>query len=238
MPEGRLAITNPPYLGKSSAKRRHLDWYESNTYDDLYKFALDRMLANFKYIAAIIPESFITSKDFRERLSIVISLTTIMFEDTEHPVCLALFSPEKSSDYEIWSMNSFLGMSSDMEKHKITSSLDVRMKFNDPRGRVGIRAIDGTIGSSIAFCPGDTINSNKIKHSSRSLTRISVDSDIDTVSLINKANNILSVYRNNTQDVFLTSFKGLRRDGKYRRRIDFKTAREILNKAIEELSDA
>jgi hypothetical protein len=67
------------------------------------------------------------------------------------------------------------------------------------------------------------------------LTRISIDTEIDTVGIINKANEILKDYRHNTQDVFLTSFKGLRRDGKYRRRIDFKTIRSILNKAVEEL---
>jgi hypothetical protein len=235
MPNGELAITNPPYLGKSSAKRRGLPWYPENKYDDLYKLALSKMLDNFRFIAAIIPESFITSGELRDRLSIVISLTTVMFEDTEHPVCLALFSPESSNDYEIWAMNSFLGMNSEIEKFKIKTNKNINMKFNDPTGRIGVRAIDGTTSQSISFCLGENIPSSKIKHSSRMLTRISIDTEIDTISIINKANEILKDYRHNTQDVFLTSFKGLRRDGKYRRRIDFKTIRSILNKAVEEL---
>ena len=236
MPKGNIAITNPPYLGKSSAKRLKLDWYEDNIYDDLYKLSLDRMLDNFNYVAAIVPESFITSGEFRDRLEIVVSLTTIMFEDTDCPVCLALFSPSHSPDYEIWSMNTFLGYNSDMEKLKIDSRVNIHMKFNDPNGRLGLRAIDSTI-PSISFVLGNTIPSDKIKHSSRSLTRISVDTNIDTTKLIDKANSILVKYRKETQDVFLTSFKGLRKDGKYRRRIDFKTARLIINKAIEELGN-
>ena len=47
------------------------------------------------------------------------------------------------------------------------------------------------------------------------------------------ANELLATYREKTQDVFMTSFKGLRADGKYRRRLDFKTARAILAKAYE-----
>ncbi|NCU34324.1 hypothetical protein EOM27_03310 [Candidatus Saccharibacteria bacterium] len=213
-----------------------MDWYKDNVYDDLYKFSLDRMLDSFNYVAAIIPESFITSGEFRERLEIVISLTTIMFEDTDCPVCLALFSPNSSPDYEIWSMNTFLGYNSHMEQLKIKSKMNVYMKFNDPNGRLGLRAIDSTT-PSISFTLGNTIPSEKIKHSSRSLTRISVDTDIDITKIIDRANIILDKYRKDTQDVFLTSFKGLRKDGKYRRRIDFGTTRLIVNKAIEELSD-
>lgn len=236
MPDGHIAITNPPYLGKSSAKRRNLFWYPENKYDDLYKFALSEMLKYFKYVAAIIPESFITSRDLKDRLEIVISLTTIMFEDTDCPVCLALFSPEATSDYEIWSMNSFIGFNSELERYKIQSKNNTRMKFNDPEGRIGVRAID-SLNPDIMFVLGDNIDPNKIKHSSRSLTRISVDSNIDSVSIIERANKILHEYRSNTQDVFMTSFKGLRKDGRYRRRIDFKTIRLIINKAIEEISN-
>lgn len=233
MPSGNLAITNPPYLGKSSATRRGLYWYKENKYDDLYKFSIDRMLKKFNYVAAIIPESFINSGQFVDRLEIVISLTTIMFEDTDCPVCLALFSPHSSQNYEIWSMNTYLGSNLDLDKFKIKSSINVKMRFNDPEGELGVRAIDGGY-PNISFVVGDSIPSSKIKHSSRALTRISISRDVDIILLIDKLNEILHEYRNNTYDVFLTSFKGLRKDGKYRRRIDFKTIRDMINLAIEE----
>lgn len=237
MPKGEIAITNPPYLGKNSATRRKLFWYDDNHYDDLYKFSLDKMLSNFKYIAAIIPESFITSGQFTERLEKVISLNTIMFEDTECPVCLALFSPDKSSEFEIWQMNEFLGKNSDLERFKIKSKLDLPMKFNNKNGNIGLIAIDNTKFDSIEFILGENIDPKSIKNTSRAITRISINSPFDTISIVNKANEIIQEYRNNTHDVFMTSFKGLRIDGKYRRRLDFKTARNILNLSIERLQN-
>jgi hypothetical protein len=53
--------------------------------------------------------------------------------------------------------------------------------------------------------------------------------------LIDESNGILKEIRNMTQDVFLTSFKGIRKDGKYRRRLDFGIARLILDCAWERL---
>ena len=85
-PEGfTAAITNPPYLYKSSAKRRGLA-FTNDKYDDLYKVSLDVMLNNLDYVAAIIPESFMNSGLFHNRLYAVISLTCRMFSDTECPL--------------------------------------------------------------------------------------------------------------------------------------------------------
>ena len=43
--------------------------------------------------------------------------------------------------------------------------------------------------------------------------------------------------RYKTGDVLLTSFKGLRADGKYRRRLDFKTAQMVMNLAVKEAQE-
>ena len=56
----KLVITNPPYLAKNSATRRNLK-YPNTNHDDLYKECLEQMLLNSEYVAAIIPESFITA---------------------------------------------------------------------------------------------------------------------------------------------------------------------------------
>ena len=52
--------------------------------------------------------------------------------------------------------------------------------------------------------------------------------------IIVNANKILNDYRKATSDVLLTPFKGNNKIGKRRRRLDFKKAKEIVEKAIEE----
>ena len=229
-----VAITNPPYLAKNSATRRGLSFPET-IYDDLYKLSLDVMLQNVDYIAAIVPESFLTQKLFHDRLHTVISLTCKMFEDTECPVCLALFVPEKTDDFRIYRQDKFIGNYSELKNDiRLSEYSNIDWKFNDSLGTVGLYAIDNQVQASIRFCIGDNIDSDAVKYTSRSVTRISgLPDDIDLVEFVDKCNEILAEYRNHTEDVFLTSFKGLRKDNKYRRRLDFKTAKNILNKAME-----
>lgn len=221
-----ICITNPPYLAQNSAKRRGLLYPETN-YDDLYKFAIDKCLKHCKNVGAIIPASFLNSKLFRDRLSHYILLNTKMFNDTEHPVCLALFK-EQSSDVEIYEDKTFIGTLSDFEKKLPEAKNKVEMKFNDNTGKLGLIAIDNTIEPSIRFCNGEDINPNRIGVSSRSITRISIDCDIN--KLIKNLNEMLYEFRKDTHDVLLTPFKGLRKDLKYRRRLDYALARSLINK--------
>ena len=95
--------------------------------------------------------------------------------------------------------------------------------------------IDNNNENSIRFCHGNEIDSSKIKVSSRAITRVS-GNNIDNIDLfIDICNNILNEYRYNTKDIFLASFKNLRKDGLYRRRLDFSTAKLIMSRALEEL---
>lgn len=237
-----IVITNPPYFARNSAVRRGLP-YPKTRYDDLYKHALDITLSHTPWVAAIIPESFITSGLFHDRLSAVISLTSQMFDDTEHPVCLALFSPAQdlsSTDFELYDQENFLGM------YKSLSSVlgpvpfgAVAWRFNDPRGVIGLNGVDNNKQASIFFVPGSSIPSSSIKHSSRANTRISgIPSDIDQAELIECANDLLAQYRARTHDMMMTSFKGMRSDGRYRRRLDFTAARNLLDHAVAQLRDA
>ena len=92
----KLVITNPPYLAKNSARRKKID-FPTTKYDDLYKLCLEIMLKNCAYVGAIIPASFLNANLFLERLHSYTLLSSQMFTDTENPVCLALFSPQKSN---------------------------------------------------------------------------------------------------------------------------------------------
>lgn len=239
-----VCITNPPYLAKNSAKRMNLE-YPKTSYDDLYKLAIDQCILNCEYVIAIIPESFITSGLFHDSLEVVISLNFEMFDDTDHPVCLALFSKHdtKKDDFEIWVGNDFIGHYKELKTFiPNESSEKIVVKFNDPNGTLGLSGVDNTKKESIRFILGNSIPSNEIKVSSRALTRISFDENTDKFikdfgleNFIKSLNKEISNFRIKTGDVFMTSFKGLREDGYYRRRLDFNLAKKIILKTLLKL---
>ena len=243
-PKGfKVAVTNPPYLAKNSATRRGLD-FPTTDYEDLYQFSLSLMLHHCRWVAAIIPDSFITQNLFHERLFTVISLTYPMFEDTEVPVCLALFMPTEcissaeatSQDFRLYRDMTYLGgYKTIIQKRKmIVPHKKYELSFNQPEGEIGLYAVDSTTGPSIRFVLGDSISPDRISVSSRSITRIAGYPRIENLpTVIDKANLLLDKYRRQSGDIFMTSFKGLRKDCKYRRRLDWATARDILSKAIE-----
>lgn len=233
-----VVITNPPYLAKNSATRDGLPFPETK-HDDLYKLCLDVMLENVDYVAAIIPESFITQKIFQERLYGVISLTHKMFNDTDCPVCLALFVPENNKeefgdkkDFIIYQGTKKWGLFSEALKNKLIPSTRKDIVFNAKDGELGLYAIDGTRGLLIRFVRGETIDGSKIKVSSRGVTRIKLNADVDIDECISKLNELLASYRKNTNDIFLTAFRGLRLDDKYRRRLDFSQAKSLITEVL------
>ena len=247
MPTGFDAIiTNPPYLARNSATRSGIKFSPDNKYDDLYKFCLEKMLAKYDFVAAIIPESFMTCGQFREKLFSVISLTKNMFSDTDCPVCIAMFVPLSlkrktlsQNDFSIYRLNEKLGLCSEIETiyRQLQSSVprQISCRFNDKSGVIGLRGVDDSRSASIRFVRGEEINPDLIKVTSRAITRISTNVDLsagEIDAVILRANEILNDFRLSTNDIFMTSFKGLRKDGRYRRRLDFKKAGEILSLAI------
>ncbi len=232
-----VAITNPPYLAKNSATRNNLPFPETK-YDDLYKVCLETMLNNNKYVVAIIPESFITQGLFHNRLYGVVSLTCKMFEDTDCPVCLALFNDNETKDFVIYSDNKEIGYYQQIKQSLAQPKNSLNLSFNNPKGEIGLFGVDNTKESSIKFVHGDCIESNIVKPTSRAITRIGLDTNntnINYTLFINSANKILNEYRESTYDLFLTAFKGLRKDNRYRRRLDYQNAKKILDIAYEEI---
>jgi hypothetical protein len=237
-----LCVTNPPYLAKNSAARKGAV-IDFGQYQDLFEIALNKMLQACPWVAAIIPESFITRDVFRDRLEFVISLTHNMFDDTEFPVCLAVFSPTLRADFEIWRNEEFVGSYNELvlaREALLKPSRRGLFVFNDPHGLLGLFAVDMTKGPSIRFVAGSEIAEGEIKHTSRAITRISLGTSISNWVLknpdvIESANQVLAKYRMVTRDVFLTSFKGLRDDGEYRRRLDWDTAGRVLATAMIQL---
>ncbi|MDR2581220.1 MAG: hypothetical protein LBC85_09545 [Fibromonadaceae bacterium] len=225
-PKGyNICITNPPYLAKNSATRRRLN-YPNTNYDDLYKYALSKCLENCENVGAIIPASFLNSSLFRHRLSHYILLSSKMFNDTEHPVCLALFK-NTSKEIKIYDGESYIGLLSELERKLPKNNDCSEIKFNDRNGKLGLIAIDNTIEPSIKFIRGEEIPPDKIEFTSRSITRITIK-ERNINGLIKKLNSNLNKFRDETADIFLTPFKGIRKDGKFRRRLDFSMARSLI----------
>lgn len=225
-PKGyNVCITNPPYLAKNSATRRKLN-YPCTDYDDLYKYALSKCLENCENVGAIIPASFLNSGLFRNRLSHYILLSSKMFNDTEHPVCLALFK-KNSKQIKIYDGDNYIGLLSELERKLPKKSDSSEIKFNDKNGKLGLIAIDNTIEPSIKFIRGEDIMPDKIVFTSRSITRITIK-ERNINGLIKKLNSSLNKFRDETADIFLTPFKGIRKDGRYRRRLDFSMARSLI----------
>ena len=257
--EKSFVLTNPPYLAKNSAKRigsnmvryfepgyiPEIQTSDLGILDDLFKFAIDKTLQTYSESVWIVPESGIQDIHdlplWRKNLHSVTILEENPFDDTEHPVCVMIFSRENPLQ-QIWKNDTLLGTWSDMvELHRGFSrgpTNATRMKFNSPQGVLGFRAVDGTREDDsmrIRFCRGEELGypRENIKVSSRHLTYIDVDLDGDALdSTIAEANRIIDEYRKRTEDVFLTAFMGNTRNGERRRRLDYKLARVIFNRAF------
>ena len=227
-PKGyEVCITNPPWLARNSATVRGLPFPECG-HDDIYKFALEKCLNNCKWVAILIPESYIRSNLLQDRLQSFISLTSDMFVDTGHPVGFALFGPETTNDVVVWSGNKTVGMLSDLRKLRpVPIPEGPNIKFNDPAGNLGLIALDNTKEPSIRFCEVQELKDYDVKHSGRHITKISADCPIR----INDWNALICQFRKLTEDVLMTSYKGIRKDGKYRRRCDWALARGIIHSA-------
>lgn len=221
-----VCITNPPWLARNSATARNIAFPKGYKYNDVYKIALENCLTYCGWVAALVPESFIRCNDFRERLDTFISLPQKIFHNTENPVGLALFTPHHTADVNIWSNNTYIGLLTMLEATTPrVKENGCNIRFNDINGNVGLFAVDNTREESIRFCPIEELSQYNVKNSSRYITKIHVDGNIN----IEKWNTTLKSFRNLTQDVLMTSCKGIRKDGKYRRRCHWELARGIIH---------
>ena len=246
----RLIVTNPPYLAKNSAKRKKLEEYNyfnsmGSMYSDLYQIALTKCMENHDYIVAIVPETIITSDylnylikvdwDKTRRIDRIIILEENPFTDTTCPVVVVCIG-KKDSRLRIYKGDEFIGFYEDMKHIQPIPSNELKVEFNNKEGNIGLRGVDGgKQHNRIKFCLPSELNYdfNKICASSRSITVLNVNIDKKLIpSVIEKANELLEKYRKDTADIFLAPFKGNDKEGIRRRRLDFKTAKGILEGAI------
>lgn len=221
-----VCVTNPPWMARNSATYRGIPFPECK-HDDLYKFALEKCLDNCEWIAVLIPESFIRAQLFQDRLTDFISMpTTSLFEQTGHPVGMALFQPNSSADVNVWSDDQYIGELSYLESLRPRPIEDgPSVRFNDPEGNVGLIALDNSKAASIRFCSPEELGDYVVKRTNRHITKVWVDGTVR----INAWNDFLREFRDKTFDVLMTCYKGRRDDGMYRRRLDWALARGIIH---------
>ncbi len=221
----KICITNPPWLARYSARRKGLH-YPNINYDNIYKHCLEIALKNCENVCFIIPATYLRTALFKDRLDSIIFINNNLFMETENPVCVALFT-KKSNNTRVYYDDKFVGTLNQLKDFLPKSKKIKKIIFNSKTGNLGLICIDNTVEPTIRFCRGDEIL-RSIKHSDRLITRIQCDGiDIDlTVKTLNRQ---LAKIRKNTHDVFLAPFKGLRKDGYYRRRIDYDLVRRMIN---------
>jgi len=240
-----IIITNPPYLAKFSAKRKNIHasvakYYQDSGFVDVYQLALHNCLISADYVVAIIPETFINSGlSIRNRLSQITVLEENPFHDTENPVCVACFDNriKDLEDVSVYKNSSYIGTLGYLEQNRLEPSYAIPMKFNDPEGQIALRAVDSPDpGNPIRFMLKEELDYNMsgIKHSSRLITIISIDPKYNAFisNIIREANHTFLQYRQRTDDILMSPFKGNQKNGVRRRRLDYKSARAIIELAI------
>lgn len=215
----KVCITNPPYLAKNSASRLNLSVPIKN--EDLYLDCVELMLNNCEYIAAIIPSTFYALNKFRDRLIAWDKLDYRLFNDTDNPVGVAYFGPDK---YE----TKIFVNGMEVEKNDLIG--DSKLKFNVSYGNYILSAIDktGTENLKVEEVYESFDRGKYLKDTSRNYVLFYSENKIDC----NKVNNFISEWRKNTNDFYLTSFKSMMKSGKYRKRLSFSQISSII-KVVE-----
>lgn len=227
----RMIITNPPYLAKNSATRKNLEsckYFENTKYSDLYQIALERMLESHERIIAIVPETFINNPICEDRLTSITVVEDKLFDDTDCPVCIVCYG-ERDNTTKVYKDTKYCCTLKGLKRYVKKPRNNINMEFNVRDGNIGLRAIDGINKDSIRFCIPEKLNYpiHKIITSSRAITLIKVDNP----KIITECNRILRNYRKDTYDLLLSPFKGNNKKGVRRRRLDFRTARAIIEEA-------
>jgi len=251
--EDTIVVTNPPYYAKVTARRKKasiLNYFEgeNDKFADIYQIAIANVLKKYDEAVFIIPETYFlkNSMMFKNDLCSITVLEDNPFYDTDCPICVACFLKGNTlgyPSYDIYKNDKFLftntGLDEILKKYRPKRDL-LNVKFNDISGNIGLRGVDGTgVSDKIRFCLPQELNYDidTIKISSRAITVLNVNradgKPLDVNKLIERANENLNDFREETNDVILAPFKNNNKGGERRRRLDFSWAKKLLNKGAE-----
>ena len=198
--------------------------------------ALENALASADYVVAIIPETFLLSSFPKDRLELAVVIQDSLFGDTDAPALVACFTKESCPDARIFTGNQPIGNLKQILALRDSTAPKQKIVFNDPTGRIGLRAVDGSDGKSpITFVAAKDFSypSESVAVSSRLMTYLELPelSDAQISNLIASSNKMLSEIRKASGDLVLAPFKGNDKNGRRRRRLDYALARKVLNRA-------
>jgi len=240
-------ITNPPYLGKSSAKRKSIEniefYFSKYKHDDFYKIGVENIFKWTECGLIIIPETFIQSslikdKEIRSRITSITIIEDNPFEDTDCPICIVCFNNIKKIDKDIliYINDKFIFTLDELEWKRLQPKNNINIKFNDISGEIALIWVDMIDDiKRIRFLKKWELNYdlNKIKVSSRAISIINIESfKMPINDLILQLNKNLENYRTETKDLLMSPFKWNTKSWKRRRRIDFKTVRALIENTI------
>jgi hypothetical protein len=244
-----IIITNPPYLAKYSAKRKNIYheveyYFKHSGFVDIYQLAIYNCLHSADYLVAILPETFLNSGlEYLNRLSQITVLEENPFGDTENPVCVACFDKRAKNyeDIKVYKNEKYICTLDDLEKKRLQPRFNTSITFNQADGQIALRGVDSANAQNpISFMRDDQLDydSSLISHSSRLITRISIEEDLVPYvdEIVSASNKLLNQYRTETSDLLLSPFKGNQKNGIRRRRLDYKSARAILEMAIQKVN--
>ena len=248
-PSNSIIVTNPPYLANHSASRKGVsglvaDYFAQSKHDNLYKIALERCLATADFVVAVIPETFLLSSFDKSRLALISVIEGDLFSDTEAPAVVACFGPKGIAevagftlgDADVYNGNLKVGTVKQLLALRTGRARSgIKIVFNDPAGRIGLRAVDSHDGiCRIEFIYGDfEYQRSKIKGSSRLMTYLDIPelNDAEIQQVVSRANEELRLIRKESSDLIFAPFKGNDKNGGRRRRLDYALARQILKSA-------
>ncbi|MGL4951089.1 MAG: hypothetical protein ACRC4M_04650 [Mycoplasma sp.] len=237
-----LIITNPPYLALNSSKRQNIDSssFKDSGYDDLYKKCINKCLKNSNRTIAIIPTTLLFSnRKIDQKLINKIEIFQFLpnkenFIDTEHPVALVFFNNNKIKEgIDIYENNFFIGNSIILKKREneiLKKENNLIVNFNIKNGNICVKTIDNSQDrKNILFLEKDFLKDEEVKPTNRHLVKMLINNIEVNELFIEKLNDKIILLRQEKLDIFWTPFKGVNKDGSFRKRISFKTIKKIIN---------
>ncbi|MEZ0180333.1 hypothetical protein ['Camptotheca acuminata' phytoplasma] len=198
---------------------------------------------------AIVPETFINSKFNKNNINRIVIIESNPFEDATIPICVVCFNGQKNEQQIIYKNDKKIGLLKDLLKFKnliqIKNDFLKSLKFNDILGAIALLGVDSTnLQKKIKFINKANLSYDlkNVKISSRAITVIN-SNILNTLTsqkitqTIEKANKILNDFRQKTEDVLLTPFKGNNSLKQRRRRLDFTLASQIITQAFLEVEN-
>ena len=226
----RVCITNPPYLAKTVVSRKKLP--VQLIHEDMYLDALQLMLDNCEYVAAIVPSTFWNQKLFKDRLYAWDKFDMQLFSDTDAPAGVAYFVPHKVGHTRTYVNGEEIVLTA----HNTPTKTDFPVRFN-PRdlAPILVNGIDTNTQDNIHLrmmqdhdVPALVNSMGECKSTNRNHFPIesTMVKEIDLPAI----NAMIDQWRHETKDFFLTSFKSPMASGKYRKRISFLEVRWLLHR--------